>query len=237
MTAASFPQRLLALVLALSVLASPLAAAAQTCDQGTEARLEFLESRLDEGQENARLWWRSWLAVFSIGLAYKTTTGAMRGDGSNAAADYIAAGKSALGIAELTLRPHVARHGAERVRAIAKSSPEGCSRRLKLAEGSLESAATDDGSRWSWTRHLSSLLLNLGAGLAVAEGWDDEGTGWRDFAVSEVSSELHIWTHPTRAVDDWSEYRQRFDGAPAAAAPSTFRLAATRGGLGFVWRF
>ena len=58
-----------------------------------------------------------------------------------------------------------------------------------------------------------------------------------DFAVSEVSSELHIWTHPTRAVDDWSEYRHRFDGAPAAAVPSSFRLAATRGGLGFVWKF
>jgi hypothetical protein len=237
MTANSFPQRTVALVLAASLLASPLAASAQSCDPGTESRLQFLEGRLDEGESNAKLWWRGWLAVFSIGLVFKTTTGAMRGDGSNAAGDYIAAGKSAVGIAEMTLRSHVGRHGAQRVRAIAKTSPDGCSQRLKLAESSLESAAKDGGARWSWAQHLSSLLLNLGTGLAVAEGWDDEGTGWRDFAVSEVSSELYIWTHPTRAVDDWAEYRHQFDGAPVAAASPSFRLAAARGGLGFVWKF
>lgn len=237
MRKASPSRRLVAALLCASLLLSPLAAMADGCDAATEARLEFLEARLDEGQASARLWWRSWLAVFVIGLGYKTTTGSMKGDGSNAAADFLAAGKSAIGIAELTLRPHPGRHGAERVRAVAKTSAQACAERLKLAESSLESVAKDAGGRWSWVRHLTSLALNLGTALAVTEGWDDDGTGWRDFAVSEVSSELHIWTHPTRGVEDWAQYRHQFDGAPIAAAPSAFRLAATRGGLGFVWKF
>lgn len=230
-------RRLVASVVVASLLLTPLAASAQSCDPSTEARLQYLEARLDEGQANSKLWWRSWMAVFVIGLGFKTTTGAMRGDRSNAAADFIAAGKSGLGIAELSLRSHLGRFGAERVRAIPKTSPERCAERLRLAEDSLESIAKDDGGRWSWARHLSSLLLNLGAGLATAEGWDDEDTGWRDFAVSEASSELNIWTHPTRGVGDWAEYRHQFDGAPSAENPRLFRLAATRGGLGFVWKF
>lgn len=232
----AFPRALAACVTALLLLTPP-AAQAQGCDPSTEARLRYLESRLDDGQSNAKLWWQSWMAVFVIGIGLKTTTGSMEDDGSNAAADFIAAGKSALGIAELSLRPHLGRFGAERVRAIEKTSPAHCAERLKMAEASLESIATDSGGRWSWVRHLSSLVLNLGAGLAVAEGWNDNDTGWRDFGVSEGSSELHIWTHPTRAVEDWAEYRHRFDGAPAAAAPRMFRMAATRGGLGFVWKY
>ena len=229
---------LCAVVVSASLGLAPLAAQAQGCDPATESRLEYLETRLDEGQANAKLWWRSWMAVFVIGLGFKTTTGAMRGDGSNAAADFIAAGKSALGIAELTLRPHVGRYGAERVRAIPKTSAELCRERLKLAETSLESVAGDAGGRWSWKRHLASLVLNLGAGLAVAEGWDDEGTGWRDFGVSEATSELHLWTHPTRAVDGWSDYRREFDGVPAQATGfSGLRLAVVHRGLGVRWEF
>ena len=223
--------------LAASLLLSPLAGHAQSCDPSTEARLQFLESRLDEGERNAKWWWRSWLAVFTIGVVYKTAQGATEGDGSNQAADFIAAGKSVLGIAELTLRPHVARHGAAPMRAIPKSSPESCAERLRLAEKTMEQAADQAAGRWSWKRHLSSLVLNLGAGLAVAEGWDDEGTGWRDFGISEASSELHIWTHPTRAADDWAAYRSEFDSAPAARGPSHLRFAAMPRGIGVRWEF
>jgi hypothetical protein len=219
------------------LLLSSVAAQAQTCDPNTEARLQFLESRLDEGAANMKLWWRSWLAVFTIGLVYKTYDGATAGDGSNAAAAYIAAGKSALGIADLTLRPHIARHGAEPMRAIPKTSAQNCADRLALAEKTMQMASDDAGMRWSWKRHLTSFVLNLSAGIAVAEGWDDKRTGWSDFGISEFSSELHIFTHPVRAKDDWGDYQHQFSGAPRAETPSTFDLAATRGGIGFVWRF
>ena len=224
-------------MLVVMLLLPAAKAQAGSCDADTEARLSFLETRLDDGRAGTARWWNAWLAVFAFGALFKTTEGALEGDGSNAAADYIAAGKSVLGVADLTLRAHAGRHGAERVRTLPKDTPDHCAARLRAAESALSSAGLDAGARWSWKQHLSSLILNLGAGLALAEGWNDPGTGWRDFAVSEASSELHLWTHPTRAVGDWSEYRQRFDGIPRAADTPTFRLAAVRGGLGIDYRF
>ncbi len=227
-----------AVALAASMLASPAVSFAQGCDPDTEARLAFLEQRLEEAQPNTRLWWRSWMTVFVFGVGWGVTNGLLEDNNERAAADYVNAAKSVLGIAELSLRPHVGRLGAGPVRAIPKTSPENCRERLRVAERHLESAAGDAGMRWSWKRHLSSLVLNLGAAVAIAEGADEPGRGWQDFAISQVSSELHLWTHPTRAVNDWDDYRQKFSGAPVATAPSTLRFAAMPGGgVGVVWKF
>jgi hypothetical protein len=235
---ANFAQPIVAAVMAASFLLTSVATSfAQSCDPDTEARLEFIESRLDEGQKYEQWWWRSWLAVYSIGFVYKTVEGATTRDGSNAAADYFTAGKSALGILDLTLRPHVGRHGAAPMRAIPKTTAQYCAERLALAEKSMQQASDQSHMRWSWKRHLSSLVLNLGVAVAIDEGFGDEGTAWRDFGVSEASAELSIWTHPTRAYDDYADYRSKFDRIPAAMAPSTLRFAASPRGLGLVWKF
>lgn len=177
------------------------------------------------------------MAVFTIGLVFSTYDGATTRDGSNQAARFIQAGKSGLGMLDLTLRPHVGRHGAERIRAISKDGPGGCAERLQFAEKTMSQAADAANMRWNWKRHLWSFMINLGSGLAVAEGWDDPGTGWRDFAVSTVSAELHIWTHPTRAYHDWDEYREKFTGAPLAVSKPSFHFASSAGGLSLVYKF
>lgn len=217
-------------------LAGPVRSYAQ-CDADTEARLQFLETRLEEGEHAMDWWWGSWMAVFSIGVVYSFVDGALENDGSNQAAAFFQGGKSALGVTQLLLRPHVGRHGADRVQRIEKSSAEGCRERLALAEKSLRQAAKEGNIRRSWAAHVTSLALNLGVAIAIDEGWDDEGDAWRDFGVSEASSEIHIWTHPTRAVRDWDEYQRQYNNLPAAATAPTFRLAATGRGLGFVWKF
>lgn len=230
-----------AAVLAVSICsmaASPAASFAQTCDPDTEARLAFIEQRLEEAQPKERLWWRSWMTVFVFGVGWGITNGVLEDNNEQAAADYVNAAKSVLGIADLTLRPHVGRFGAAPIRAIPKTSPESCRERLRVAEKHLEEASDAASMRWSWQRHLWSLTLNLGAAVAIAEGADEPERGWQDFAISETSAELHIWTHPTRIADGWDEYRTKFSGAPAAVAPSTLRFAAMPGGgVGVVWRF
>lgn len=237
----NFARPFVAAVVAASFFLTTVATSfAQSCDPDTEARLEFIETRLDEGQKHEKWWWRSWLTVYSIGFVYKIVEGATTRDGSNATADYFTAGKSGLGIADLMLRPHVGRHGAAPMRAIPKTTAQYCTERLALAEKSMAQASDAANVRWSWKRHLSSLVLNLGVAVAIDEGWDDEGTAWRDFAVSEASAELSIWTHPTRAYDDYQEYRAKFGSggaAPSAMAPPSLRLAASPRGLGLVWKF
>jgi len=233
----SLVHKSIAAALTASILLAPAAAFAQSCDAATEARLQFLETRLDEGRDNTLLWWRSWLAIFSIGAVFGTTSGLLEDNNEIAAAQFITASKSVLGIAQLTLRPHVGRHGADRIRAIPKDSAAHCAERLRLAEQTMEASAEDANMRWSWKRHMASLVLNLGAGVIVAEACDEPGQGWQDFGVSQVSSELHLWTHPTRATDDLAAYHNKFDGAPLAKERASLSFAGLPGGVGLVYKF
>jgi len=228
--------RSVAAVLAATLVLVPLAARAQ-CDGDTEARLEFIESNLEANKPREKLWWGSWMAVFSIGAAYGIVGGVLESNNEHAAASYVTAAKSTLGIIQLSVRDHAGRHGAAPIRAVPKTSAASCAERLRVAEQTLEQAGKMSSMRWSWKTHLTSLVLNLGAGIAIAEGADEPERGWQDFAVSEISSELHIWTHPTRNADVWAEYRQKYSGTPAATAPRSFNLVAHRGGLGFVYKF
>lgn len=231
-------RKTLAMTMVASLLLAPVASYSQTCDADTEARLNFLESRLDEGRGDMRLWWGSWMAIYVIGASVGIAGGILEDNNEKGIANYVTAGKSVMGIADLTLRPHVGRHGASRIQAIPKTSDQACRERLVLAEKTMRTAAKEGSVRWNWKRHLSSLLVNLGAGIFVAEALDEPGQGWRDFAVSEVSAEVHIWTHPTRARGDLSDYEAQFNGgAPAASIKPEWSFAAQRGGLGVVYKF
>jgi hypothetical protein len=230
-------RRSLAVTLVTAMLATPVLSYAQSCDPDTEARLQFLETRLEDGQRSAQIWWWSWMTVFGVGAVASTVSAVLHDDQSNQANSGILAGKSLIGVLDLSLRPHVARHGADRVRAVPKTSSEACAQRLALAEKTMAQSAKEGSMRWNWKRHLWSLTLNLAHGLVIAEAWHDEGTGWKSFAVSETSAELHLWTHPTRARNDWAEYQSEFSGAPAARARSSWNFAAQPGGVGVVWHF
>jgi hypothetical protein len=232
----SITRRSLAVMLLTLLTLVPVAARAQ-CDASTEERLAFLETRLDEGEFRNKLWWRSWLAVFSIGFASGVGSAIMHDDESNKADAGITAAKSMFGIFDLTIRPHVSRHGADKIRDMPKSSPEACAARLRFAESTMQQAAKEASTRWDWKRHLWSLTLNLAHGLVIAEAWHDEGTGWQSFAVSEVSSEAFIWTHPTRARYDWRDYQTQYGAGPIGDRTSQLYFAPKPGGVAVVWRF
>ncbi len=225
------------LTLALTAFSTPLRSAHAACDAQTSARLDFLEARLEEGRRGAAWWWRGWLTVFSVGAVLQSTKAVLsRYDGHDADL-LVSAGKSLLGVTDLTMHPLVAKNGADAARAIPTDSFENCARRLAVAESTLDQAARQAQTRYSWTRHLSSLALNLGAAVLVGEAWDDRGTAWESFAVSETSSEGFIWSQPWSAVGDWKSYRTKFDGAPLVGTGNQWSLAARPGGVGILWKF
>ncbi|HXC53639.1 MAG TPA: hypothetical protein VN634_22315 [Candidatus Limnocylindrales bacterium] len=237
MQIARAPRRCLAAMLVTVALLAPSIASAQACDPNTEARLDFLETRLEDGQPRAKLWWGSWMAIFTIGVVAGVTQGTLHDDNGAQVNNFITAGKAVLGMADLTFRPHVARYGADRVRAIPKSSSANCTERLHLAEKTMETAAKEANMRWDWKRHVWSLTLNLAHGLVIAEAFKhDQSDGWTSFAVSEVSSEAFLWTHPTRAANDWNDYHQQFDGTRLSKL-GEWHFAPHPGGIAIAYNF
>lgn len=220
----------------VSLLVSPTAARAQACDASIQPRLDFLESRLDEGRTHAKWWWRSWLGIFIFGALVQSANAGWEENKSERANDYMSVAKSLLGVADLSFRPMPGMHGADRMREIPTDTSEGCARRLHLAESVMKEAADRADSRRNWATHVSSFALNFLTGLAVAEGWNDPTTGWTAFAVSQTMSEIHVWTAPGQPSDDWAAYRERFDGA-LAKKTSAWRLAGGARGLGVMWNF
>ena len=133
------------------MLVSPTAARAQACDASVQARLEFLESHLDEGRTHAKWWWRSWLGIFVFGALVQSANAGWEENKSERANDYMSVAKSLLGVADLSLRPLPGRHGADRMREIPTDTSDGCARRLHLAESVMKEAA----ERALWQRELT----------------------------------------------------------------------------------
>lgn len=223
--------------LLLCLLLASSAAAESACDADTTARLDFLETRLEDGRRHASWWWRGWLGVFATGAVVQGVRSAYEDDKGQKADYYFSVGKSLLGVFDLLRQPLAGRNGADEIRAIAADDAEGCKRRLELAEETMHQAAKQADSRYSWTRHLSGFLLNFGAGVLVAEVWDEESTGWTSFAISQTFSEAHIWTQPWRAREDWDLYRERYLGEAAAPVEPRWQLAAGIGSVGLALTF
>lgn len=230
-----FRRSLAALTLLLNI-ALPCSARAQSaCDAQTAARIDFLESRLDAGRTRAAWWYYGWLSFFAVGVGVQGTRAAVTGGHD---ADLLSGAiKAAIGVTELALRPLPGRRGAAESRAIPEDSQQNCTLRLDIAERTLERAAEQGHTRTSWLQHLSSLAINLTASVLVDTVWDDERRAWESFAISEAVSEVHLWTHPWRAIGDLEDYRTRFDGAPTAALQWQWRVAAAPGGLALQWKF
>ena len=159
----------LVVIFATALLVLPGIARAQ-CDPNTEARLDFIETRLEDGQQHAKIWWGSWMTVFTIGVVASVTQGALHDDQSNQANSYITAAKSAVGIGTLVWRDKYAWRGADKIQEIPKTSGDGCRTRLQLAEHTMERVADEDSMRWNWKRHLWSFTLNLAHGLVIRPG-------------------------------------------------------------------
>jgi len=203
--------------------------AQSACDAQTAARLEFLETRLEQGRTRAAWWYYGWLSFFAVGAGVQGTRAAVtHGHDADLLAGSI---KATLGVIDLAFDPLAGRKGASEARAIPEDSPENCARRLAVDESTMERAARQGHTRSSWLRHLSSLALNLTAATLVDEVWDDERRAWESFAISEAVSEVHLWSHPWRAIDDWETYRTTFGGAPVASLGWQWQLAAAPGGL------
>ena len=213
--------------LVLALLLSPLACASAApnaaapsfspprSDAELDARLHFLEDRLDAGRRHAQIWYYGWLGFNSACFAY-TTTSAVFDSARSRSFDIVNATQAAVGVGDIVfLRPMPGREGADPIRGAADASHADKVARLAKGEQILVAAAQRASDRSAWSTHLGNLFFNLlGGGILLALHEDHYA------AVAALSGtavgEAYIWSEPSRAPEDLEAYRHFIaDGAVA----------------------
>jgi len=202
-------------------------------DEEVQRRTRFIQQRLDLGTAAADRWWYAWYTIYgglSVGqaaIAIAVTDRGLRIDNA------VGAFSTSLGIVPLGLSPLQARFAADRLRALPESTPQ--QRRAKLTQGEdiLRAAAEDELFGRSWVSHLVGNGVSLAFGVVLAVGYDRPEAGIINFAAGLALNELQILTQPTRAIDDWREYK-RHGASRASEQPDVLRWMVTpqAGGLG-----
>lgn len=194
-------------------------------------RLTFLKRRLDEAQLHGQIWYYGWFAVNSGGLIASTGLALTTHSHDDRVSNSVEAGKAAIGVADLLLRPLPARLGADPIRTMPGSPRE----RSQAAEALLQAnAARAELNRTLWP-HLGNAIINLiGGGIVLAFGdWEDAAfTTGLDFVIGEIE----ILTEPSRAIDDLAAYRSRYGELPRPTG-SSWHLSPSLHGVTVTFRF
>ncbi len=192
-------------------------------DAELDARLDFLQERLDGGRSYARNWQWGWTAGYSLGIVYgigqsirccsNKKSGyynSARKKRNKERVNYIvSAVKSTIGTTRLLLEPHPGRHGADAMREIEGDTREARLARLAVGEELLQSVAARAEQRTDWRSHAGNIGLNLvGAGFIF--GFGRESDAWESIGLGIGVGTLNILTAPKRGIQDLDDYETRF---------------------------
>ncbi len=181
-------------------------------DADIDARLRFLEERLDDGRRNAQIWQYGFTGGYSLGTVLGIVQASTTSDSDTRVNSIVSAAKAAGGTARLLLSPHPARHGADAMRAISGASREDRLRRLAAGEDLLQEIVDRTDTRWSWKRHAANLAVNA-AGAAIVWPVGDRDDALIGAGVGIAVGTLMTFTMPWRSLDDTEDYRRRFEMA------------------------
>jgi len=193
-------------------------------DDELSRRIDFIQSRLDDGTKNAKRWQYSWLginggvAAAQFGLAASQTDE----DEKNDQYDNIVGGISnVLAVGDLVFNPLDSWNAAGKLQNFPQETDEEKKAKLLFAEQLLKDCADREIYGRSWVAHGLAGLVSLIGGAAIALDEDEEGDYRYDdgaifFASSLLFAEIQIFTMPTRSIKDWETYSaMSFDGSRA----------------------
>lgn len=178
-------------------------------DADIDARIRFLEERLDEGRRNAQIWQYGFTSGYSLGAVLGTVQASTTSDSDTRVSAIVSAVKAVGGTARLLLAPHPARHGADAMRAVPGGSREDRLRRLAAGEDLLQEIVERTETRWSWKRHAANLAVNA-AGAAIVWPVGDRDDALIGAGVGIAVGTIMTFTMPWRSIDDAEDYRRRF---------------------------
>jgi hypothetical protein len=213
-----------ALLVLLFTLALPAPLRAAD-DQG--ARLAFLEQRLDEGRDRARLWQYGWTSVYAGAAVVHGALALSSGDQDEQVVNGVGALRALTALTLIRLRSDPGRFGADPVRA---AGPPGSTARLEAAEGLLARTAHHAERRYSVERHLFNVGLNAVFGSLVLAFGDSDDAIFSTL-TGIAGGVATLVTRSPQPIRNAAEYRDRY------GPPVTWEFAPHPHGLAFRVRF
>jgi hypothetical protein len=178
-------------------------------DADLDARLRFLEQRLDDGETWAKYWQWGWTGLFSGSVLWGTGRAIAADQAKNRVDHIVTAVEGAIGTAYQLLLRHPGRNGAASLRAIAGDSRDARLARLSEGESLLQAVASRAEERSDWKLHAGNVALNL-AGAAFIFGFGHETDAWESLGIGIAVGEMSIWSAPKRGIRDLNDYEVRF---------------------------
>jgi hypothetical protein len=192
-------------------------------DSELDARLAFLEERLDDGENYAKYWQWGWTGGYAIGIAVGvgksiTCCSNKKSGPANSVKEkrneqrvthIVTAVKGVIGTSRMLLMRHPGRHGADAMRAIEGDSRDAKLERLAKGEEILQDVAKSAERRWSWKAHAGNIGLNL-AGAGFIFGFGRESDAWESLGIGIGVGTVQILSAPKRGIQDLDDYETRF---------------------------
>ena len=185
-------------------------------DSELDARLAFLEERLDSGEKYAKYWQWGWTGAYGLGIVvgvgkaidccpHKENVKANKQRVNH----YVTAVKGVIGTTRMLLWRHPGRNGADSMRAIEGDSREAKLERLAEGESVLQSVAKSAERRWHWKPHAGNIGLNL-AGAGFIFGFGRDSDAWESLGVGIGVGTINILSAPKRGIQDLNDYETKF---------------------------
>ncbi len=174
-----------------------------------DARIAFIEERLDAHRKHAYYWQWGWTGFYGAGLVVQSLRAGLSEDNEHQADYVVSAVKAAGGVARMLLSPHPGRQGADPIRAMGGTSREAKARKLAKAEELLVENAKAADRRWSTKAHAANVLVNL-AGGAIVWGLGAPSDALSATLLGIAVGTANIMSSPWYADKDYAEYQQRF---------------------------
>jgi hypothetical protein len=177
-----------------------------------DARIAFIEERLDATRKHAYYWQWGWTGFYGAGLVVQSIRAGVSEDNEHQADYVVSAIKAAGGVTRMLVAPHEIRNGADPIRAMGGNTREAKARKLVKAESMLLEAAHLSDRRFSKKAHAGNVLVNV-AGGAIIWGLGAPSKALESTLVGIAIGAANILTMPWKNDDDLDAYKARFGGS------------------------
>lgn len=175
-------------------------------DSVLDDRLRFLKERLDDSRTHGQVWYWSWMTIDSVSMVWLGVLAGVDDKTDNQVNNAVNAGMSAIGIADLLLRPLEARHGSGPIEGLPDETREEKIAKLRAAERLLHGNAERADERTSFATHAGNVGLNAVAGLIIGlVGRPSDAI--ITFASGTAGGVINILSAPWRPARDWKDYQ------------------------------